>query len=147
MGSVSGGLCLLRQQTRGNRLYFSSFPVPVLEDPTYVGPEGIPRVLGAEGAAVSAKKIPSWRWAALPRVGPGKPVPFLLFTFIGVGRSSQGCRPWLGREFCLFLLASPGDSPKRALHLERFRFDVWKDFLASTVIGWWGGDGGQGNLL
>lgn len=76
VGSVSGGLCMLRQQTWGNRLYFSSFPVPVLEDPTYVGPEGIPRVLGAEGAAVSARKIPSWRWGALPRVGPGKPVPF-----------------------------------------------------------------------
>lgn len=47
--SVSGGRCLLRQQTWGNRFYFSSFPIPVLEEPTYVGPEGIPRVLGAEG--------------------------------------------------------------------------------------------------
>lgn len=47
---------MLRQQTWGNRLYFSSFPVPVLEDPTYVGPGDIPRVLGAEGAAASARK-------------------------------------------------------------------------------------------
>lgn len=50
---VSGGRCLLRQQTWGNRFQFPSFPVPVLEDPTYVGPEGIPRVLGAEGALVT----------------------------------------------------------------------------------------------
>lgn len=62
---------MLRQQTWGNRLYFSSFPVPVLEDPTYVGPEDIPRLLGAEGAAASARKIPSWRWGALPREEPG----------------------------------------------------------------------------
>ena len=56
VGSVPGGLCVLRQQTWGNRLYLSSFPVPVLEDPTYVGPGDIPRVLGAEGAAASARK-------------------------------------------------------------------------------------------
>lgn len=48
--SVSGGRCLLRQQTWGNRFHFLSFPIPVLEEPTYVGPEGIPHMLGAEGA-------------------------------------------------------------------------------------------------
>ena len=76
---------MLRQQTRGNRLYFSSFPVPVLDDPTYVGPEGIPRVLGAGGAAALARKIPSWRWGALPREGPGLDRP-LLFPPTGWGR-------------------------------------------------------------
>lgn len=77
VGSVSGGLCVLRQQTWGNRLYFSSFPVPVLEDPTYVGPEGIPRVLGAEGAAVSCQENPSWEVGRSPWRrgwgGPGEP--------------------------------------------------------------------------
>lgn len=76
---------MLRQQTWGNRLYFSSFPVPVLEDPTYVGTEGIPRVLGAEGAAGSARKIPSWRWGALPRVGPGQACPSSSFPWGGAG--------------------------------------------------------------
>lgn len=69
VGSVPGGLCVLRQQTWGNRLYFSSFPVPVLEDPTYVGPGDIPRVLGAEGAAASARKNLFLEWGSSPQRG------------------------------------------------------------------------------
>ena len=93
VGSIPAGLCVLRQQTWGNRLYFSSFPVPVLEDPTYVGPEDIPRVLGAEGAAASARKIPSWRWGALPREGTGLDcLPPLHFHGVGLEvASASGC--------------------------------------------------------
>lgn len=112
---------MLRQQTWGNRLYFSSFSIPVLEDPTYVGPEGIPRVLGAEGAAASARKIPSWRWGALPRVGPGQtcplppPHPFRW----GRGRVGQCIRLWLGREFCRSFSVSPGGSPRSELYVSK----------------------------
>ena len=60
---------MLRQQTWGNRLYFSSFPVPVLEDPTYVGPGDIPRVLGAEGAAASARKNLFFEGGSSPQRG------------------------------------------------------------------------------
>lgn len=47
---------MLRQQTWGNRLYFSSFTIPVLEAPTYVGSGGIPRVLGTEGACCRRRR-------------------------------------------------------------------------------------------
>ena len=90
---------MLRQQTRGNRLYFSSFPVPVLDDPTYVGPEGIPRVLGAGGAAALARKIPSWRWGALPIRPSVSPIcmclPHLLRRWWPEGGSHSGAE---GRE-------------------------------------------------
>lgn len=109
---------MLRQQTRGNRLYFSSFPVPVLDDPTYVGPEGIPRVLGAGGAAALARKIPSWRWGALPREGPGLDRPPSLPSH-GVGAASASGCGWLGRDFCQLLSPLPGDGPRLELSILR----------------------------
>lgn len=83
---------MLRQQTWGNRLYFSSFPVPVLEDPTYVGPGDIPRVLGAEGAAASARKNLFLEGGALPREGPGLDCLSSSLPLAGGGMASMsGC--------------------------------------------------------
>lgn len=62
---------MLRQQTWGNRLYFSSFTVPVLEAPTYVGSGGIPRVLGAEGACCRRQENPFLELGSCFQTGPG----------------------------------------------------------------------------
>jgi hypothetical protein len=101
---------LLRQQTWGNRFYFSSFPVPVLEEPTYVGPEGIPRVLGAEGAVVDAvKENPFLEVGALPRMGPGQPGPLSPHS-CGVGATPRALVGGVGQhikrepfQFCTYL--------------------------------------------
>lgn len=71
----------------GNRFQFPSFPVPVLDDPTYVGPGGSPRVLGAEGALVTltARKMSHWRMVLSPKWSWARAVS-LLFTSMGWGQ-------------------------------------------------------------
>lgn len=114
---VSGGRCLLRQQTWGNRFQFPSIPIPVLEDPTYVGPEGIPRVLGAEGALVTLPGKCQIGGGCSPqnRAGPDQsPSSSLLWDGASSWDTRGQCLPgWRALPAsCL----SSGDCPNRELY-------------------------------
>lgn len=114
---VSGGRCLLRQQTWGNRFQFPSFPFPVLEDPTYVGPEGILRVLGAEGALVTLPGKCRIGGGCSPKTGAGpdqSPSSSLLWDG-GSSCDTRGqCSPV--RQAVPAPCLSSGDCPNRELY-------------------------------
>lgn len=79
---------MLRKQTWGNRLYFSSFSVPVLEDPHMLGLEASHASWELKGLLLPGKSLLGGG-ALSPEGGQAQPVPLLLFTSVGLGAAPR----------------------------------------------------------